>query len=68
MNMTPEYRRELRHLTKIENKMGRDLVKVVRDNDKAKKEIDRRTLKAVRNTDREMARVARRRAILEGRL
>lgn len=68
MNMNKEYRAELKQLAKTEKKIKQDYKKLTRDTTRAMAELNRSTQRGRVATNRELARIEKRRAILQGRL
>jgi hypothetical protein len=68
MIMNPEYRRELRHLARIENKLVFNLLRGTADVVRQHQRLDRRLERSRQGTFLELARLHQRRAILKGRL
>lgn len=68
MNMKKEYRLELRQLARAERKLNRDCDVAVRTFNRQIKRLRLAIKRGYRATERELDSIARRRAILEGRL
>lgn len=68
LNMAREYRDELKTLRKHERKIERDFKTFVRQTKKAVDKLQRDRDRAMTNGLREVARIHKRRQILEGRL
>lgn len=67
-NMKTEYRSELKTLRANERKVRRDGRNAVRDYRRAKAKLDRDYMRGDRATGKALDRIAKRKAILEGRL
>jgi hypothetical protein len=68
MNMNPEYRAELRQLSKARKKVLSDYKQLYRDTDRQISALIKRRGKGLRTSTREVHRIDRRIAILEGRM
>jgi hypothetical protein len=68
MNMNKEYRAELKQLRKTEKKLNSDYKKLIRETTRQMAALNRSGQRGRMATHRELARIQKRRAILEGRL